>query len=258
MTPRGHGVDLVLLYGLRCFWGADVDRPGYYAVVPPFIEEVTPPEALPVPPRFLDRPDWVVIVGFDERVLRGGIELIASVDSQAAVVAVSREPRAAQQALAAAGIDPERGLALPLQADADMFGLMARSRTAVVANGFMHIAEALALGCPALCIDRGIGMSSWSLHRRFLPYVSISESAREQRARLQGWLQGCPFPPELLQRLQHERNGARVSADHLEAVADRPRLGRRLQRLGARVRDGAASWSARRAGEQASVSEARS
>jgi hypothetical protein len=235
VAPRRSGVDLVLLYGLRSLWGSGIDRPGHYTVVPPFIEAVTPAAELPVPKRLLDGKPCVLVVGFDERVLRGGIELVASLDSRPAVITVSHDTAAAESALAASGIASEQALALPLQADADLFGLMALSAVTIVANGFMHITESLALGAPTICIDRGIGMSGWSLHDRFLPFVSIGESAREQRTRLRGWLQGCPFSPALLAGLAQERHGARVSVDHLEAIARRPRRLRRLARLATRA-----------------------
>lgn len=230
------GVDLLLLYGLRCLWPGEVDRPGKYVVIPPFIDEVTPTTELAAPPHWKDIP-WVTVLGFDERVLRGGIELIQKLEHhRPAVITLSRDPRATEALLEEANIPADRRLALPLLPDAQLFGWMAASRTVILANGFMQMMEALALGCPALCIDRGIGMPGWSLDETFLPYVSIGETPAQQRARLDGWLEGCPFSAAQLDALRRERGGARAVVDHLERVVAHPRLRRRLERVGSRLK----------------------
>jgi hypothetical protein len=224
------GVDLLLTYGLRCLWENAADRPGHLIIVPPFIDEVTPVETLGAPPGFEGLP-WVTVLGLDERVLRAGIELIGKLERhRPAVITVSRDPALSERLMGAAGIGPERRLALPLQRDPELFGWIAASRVAIVANGFMQIVEALALGTPALSIDRGLGLPAGALDEAFLPYVSHCETPGQQLARLDGWLEGRPFPEGLLAGLQRERSGLRRCVDLLEAAAARPRLGRRLQR----------------------------
>jgi len=231
------GVDLVLLYGIRALWeSAPADRAGFYCLVPPFIDEVTPTQRLPVPDDLPDAP-WVTIVGFDERVLRGGLDLIAGLDDPLPVViTLSHDPHAAGRMMADAGVPQDRRVAMPLRSDADLFGFIASSRAAILANGFMQIVEALALGCPAICIHRGIGMDAWGLAEDIEPWVSMQQSDAVRRERLRGWLAARPFSAGQLDALRHERHGARVGADHIERVAARPRLARRLQRLASRLR----------------------
>jgi hypothetical protein len=240
--PWPHpGVDLLLLYGLKCLWEEAVERPGHYSIVPPFIDGITEVAALPAPSSLEGLP-WITVLGFDERVLRGGVELIGKLERhRPAAITVSRDPRLSERLMDAAGIGPERRLALPLQRDQDLFGWIAASRVTILANGFMQIVEALALGCPALSIDRGLGLPAGALDEAFLPYASNCETPGQQLARLDGWLEGCPFPPALLEALRRERSGLRACVDHLEAVAARPRLARRLQRAGSWLR-----WRLRR------------
>jgi len=238
---RLWGVDLFVLYGLRSFWEGQVDLPGRHAIIPPFIDEVTPASALAAPPGFEGLPR-VTVLGLDERVLRGGVALVGRLEHhRPAVIAVSREPRLAEELMEEAGIGPERRLALPLLRDPDLFGWMATSRVTILANGFMQMMEALALGCPALAIDRGVGMWPGTLDDTFLPYVSNCETPGQQLARLEGWLEGCPFTAAQLEGLRRERAGAGAGADHLERVAARPLLSRRLQRAGSWLR-----WKLRR------------
>lgn len=235
------GVDLLLLYGLRSLWEGEVDLPGRHAVIPPFIDEVTPASALGAPPGFEGLPR-VTVLGYDERVLRGGVALLGRLERhRPAVIAVNREPRLAERLMDEAGIGPERRLALPLLRDPDLFGWMATSRVTILANGFMQMMEALALGCPALAIDRGLGMWGGSLDDNFVPYLSNCETPGQQLARLDGWLEGCPFTAAQLEALRRERSGASACADHLERVAARPLLSRRLQRTGSWLR-----WKLRR------------
>jgi len=235
--PQRWGVDLLLLYGVASLWEGQggQDDPGY-AVVPPFIEEVTAADRLPVPAPLLGAP-WVMVLGFDERVLRGGIELFAAAGEEgAAIVTVSAHPGEAGRLLDRAGIAPGRRATLPLLADPDLFGLFAASRVAIVANGFMQMMEALALGCPAICIDRGIGMESWSLDDVWRPYISLGESPEQQRERLAGWLRHSPFSAAQRAALARERGGAKASVDLLTRVARHPRPRPRLERLGSRLR----------------------
>ena len=125
---------------------------------------------------------------------------------------------------------------MPLLKDADLFGWIATSRAAVVSNGFMQMMEVLALGCPAICVDRGIGMWSWSLAKELSPYLSLGEKPEQQQERLAGWLRKSPLSDEQQAALKLERHGARVCADLFEAAAQRRALPSRLERWASRVK----------------------
>jgi hypothetical protein len=236
LVTRRPDIDLVLLYGLAPFVeGGEFEFGRRYRLVPPFIEEPTPREALPVPAGLEGEP-WVSIVGFEPKVLHAGIDLVASLPAPRPVaVAVCHEPAAARARMAEAGLDPARSLALPLLSDDDLFGVIAASRATVLANGYMQIMEALALGCPAVVVMRGVGLEGWTVEDRFKAYVSIEEPFEVQRRRLAGWLAAPPLPADLAARLAGERHGARRVADLAEellAGANRPgNLLRRLRRV---------------------------
>ena len=240
VTRERWGVDRLVLYGAKCLWKEELKWSRRYVVVPPFIEEVAPAASLPGMASLRGRP-FVSILGLDERVLRGGIELLARLGPQRpAVVSISRDPELAATLMDGAGIRPEERLCLPLQPDAALFGWMAASRVVILANGFMQMLEALVLGRPALCIDRGIGMPGWSLHERYWPFISNGEPDEVQLGRLRSWLERSPFPPGVLAQLQQARNGCRECVDELERIAARrslrPRLERSLSRLDAALR----------------------
>jgi hypothetical protein len=232
--PHGYrlGVDGIFIYGLRGIWSPPPKPRFPYEIIPPFIDEVTPDRQLSLPEEARELPR-VTILGLDERVLQRGIEIVAG--HQLAVVAISRDPAAAEERMQAAGIPPERRRSLPLLSDADLYGWISTSRITITANGFMQMMEVLALGCPAICVDRGIGMWPWSLARQLQPYVSLCEELEKQRQKLAEWLEKSPFSDDQRRALHTERQGARVCADYLEGVANRRRLLGRIERWGLRV-----------------------
>ena len=234
--PDGHrwGIDGFFLYGLRAIWSQPVDMRFPCEIIPPFIDAVTPVEELPLPATLRELPR-VVVLGLDERVLDRGIEIVAGCGEPIGIVTLSRDPAESERRMNAAGIPPERRLSLPLLKDADLYGWIAASRVAIVANGFMQMMEMLALGCPAICVDRGIGMWPWTLADGLQPYVSLCEELERQRERLLGWLRASPFGNEQLAALLRELKGAQVCADHLEAVAKRRRFLGRVQRWGTMI-----------------------
>ncbi len=207
-------VDLTLLYGLRPFWSAaELGFDRRTRLVPPFIGEVAAPDALPLA---RDERPRVTILGFDPGVLQGGIALAAEL-REVHVVTLSHDPARAATALRDAGL--AGASALPLQDDSTLFGLIASSRAVLLANGCMQIMEALALACPAVCLERGVGLPAWALDARFKPYVSIGESPALQRARLRAFLAAPPFPAPLARELASERDGAQTVAAHVERLA---------------------------------------
>jgi hypothetical protein len=243
LMPRRGDADLILLYGLRCFWPEQRSWRRPYAMTPPFIEAVTPKAALWVSAR-QDGAPCVTLMGYDPGVLRKGVELLAPLrDRRMIVVAVSPDPARARRLLSEAGIEPAQTVTLPLQNDADAFGLIRASNAAVISNGFLQVMEALALACPVVCIDRdGAGIEAWTIDERFKPYVSIGEDTPRQRDRLVQWLSGSPFPSALHESLQAERDGARFCADRIEALVaaggGRPTLRQRARQLFGRVESG--------------------
>lgn len=230
--PRPWGVDLMILYGLRSVWNQPIDRARARLVVTaPYITTVSPPDPLSIPTALRDTPRLTVL-GFDDRVLREGIALIARLsEPRPMTVTVSRDVRAAEALMDDAGIAPDRRLALPLQHDAQLFGWIATSRAVIVANGFMQLMEAVALGCPAICIDRGIGMRATEIDEILRGYISVAETTEQQLARLRSWLETSPFSETDLMKLRDERDGARRAADHLEEVARSPLVKARFERL---------------------------
>ena len=66
---------------------------------------------------------------------------------------MSGDPEYAAQRMAAADISADRAVSLPLQSDANLFGLLQASTAGIMANGFMQMTEALALGCPVVLVD---------------------------------------------------------------------------------------------------------
>jgi glycosyltransferase involved in cell wall biosynthesis len=170
-------------------------------------------------------------MGFDAGVLRTGIDILARVHAPDVVgVTLSHSAAAAARLLADAHIPTDRWVALPLQPDATMFGLIAASRAAILANGFMQIIEALALGTPAVCVHRGIGMDGFQLDPAFAGLVAFVDDAAAGAERVAAWLDSDPFDPPLREALARERGGLARTADAIERVARRPRRGARMQR----------------------------
>ncbi len=228
------GVDLYLMYGVHSLWPDPPPRHRSFAIIPPFIDLVTPKGELPVPARLAALP-WITIVGFDPRVTRAGIELLGRLrDLDVAGIVLSHNPAEAVRLMREAGIPNDRAVALPLQHDANLFGLIAASRVVVLANGFMQLAEAVALGCPALCVNRGIGMEAYSLDDVFRAYVSFADSLDERVDRARAWLRESPFNEECLTGLRRERGGAGATADCVERAAARPQWRPKMQRFRAR------------------------
>jgi hypothetical protein len=237
-TPGNFDVDLMLLYGLKCFWSRHENGKRRWVMVSPFIGSITPPERLPVPPAA----PRVVILGFEPVVLEKGLAVLAALDDLCPqVVALSHDPAAAACKMAAAGIPESRAFALPLQDDATLYGLIHSSAASIVANGFMQIMESVALCCPPMCMDRGIGMWNGQLNSVFHGHASFSEDLNTQRETLRSWLTESPFDADLRARLSAERNGAAECADHIERVLDQPPT------LGIRLRQ--ARYAARQARE---------
>jgi hypothetical protein len=230
------GVDGYLLYGVRSLWREPPVNDRSIAIIPPFIDAVTPKHELPVPAGLAARP-WVTIVGFDRRVLSAGIELLARLrDLDVAGIVLSHNPAEAGRLMREAALSDERAVALPLQEDANLFGLIAASSVVVLANGFMQLCEAIALGCPAVCVHRGIGMDAYTLHEVFRPYVAFVDSLDERTERARAWLRETPFTEECLSRLQGERGGAAAAADRAERAVAQPQWRPKMQRRRARWR----------------------
>lgn len=234
LLRRRPDLDRILLYGLPpLLEDDDFDFGPRYRLVPPFIGEVAPPERLPIPPELLGQPA-VALLAFEPTVLEGAAAALAGLPAPGPVVlATSHDPPATRARLAAAGLSPERIVSLGLLADADLFGLMAASRAVILANGYMQILEALALGRPALAILRGVGLEAWTVPDHFRErWVSIGEEVEVQRRRLAAWLAAPALERPLVRRLGRERHGARRVADEIEALlARRHRLPERWRRL---------------------------
>jgi hypothetical protein len=230
------GVDRVLLYGLRSMWPDQPEKHAWLKIVPPFIERVAHKADLPVPEKMAGAP-WITILGFDTRVLRAGIEILAKLrDFPVAGITLSHSPQLAERMLIDAQIPAHRRLALPLQQDDQLFGLIAASQTVVLANGFMQIVEAVALGCPAVCIHRGIGMDSYTLDPVFQPFVSFEDSWEARVPRVLEWLRNNPFTAEQSEALRRERGGIQMTVDYVEKAVARPRWYSKLQRYAERWR----------------------
>lgn len=226
------GIDYSLMYGLRGIWP---DHPLHRSlkIIPPFIDDLPEVAALPVPAALRALP-WVTIAGLDHRVLRAGIDILARLqDVPCACITMSPDPALAERWCQEAGIAADRRLSLPLQHDAGYFGLIAASRAVILANGFMQIAEATALGCPAICIDRGIGMVRGTLHPAFGPFTLFAESIDAGAARVREWLRESPFTERQLASLRPQRGGAGMAADCIEHALARPRPMMRWQRRAA-------------------------
>ena len=224
-----RGVDYLLMYGVS-MWPDEPLRHRFFRVVPPFIDRVTPKDELPVPAQLAGKP-WITVLGFDDGVLRAGIEILARVRDHGVLgITLSHSPEACDRMLGKAGVPPEGRLALPLQRDEDLFGLIAASRAVVLANGFMQMAEALALGCPAVCVHRGIGMDGYQLHPAFQPLVTFADDVETRVGRVLEWLRHSPFTPQQRAALARERRGVTATADLIEQTVAHPRLLSRLQR----------------------------
>ncbi len=223
LMPDPQDADLMLLYGLRSFWG-DVALPAGCVMMPPFIEAVTPQGELPVRVELHKRP-WVLLVAYETPVLQRGVELLARVaDLNAAFITVSPDPGIARTVLAAAGVDLARCATLPVLSDADVFGLMYASRITLVSNGFLQIMEALALASPVIALERGdgVGMQELNIDRRFWPYVSFGEPPSRQVRRMRRWYAQDPFSTGLRAKVERERGGTARSADLIEDLVAHP------------------------------------
>jgi hypothetical protein len=225
------GIDRYVMYGVQSLWPQHPLHPSH-VIIPPFIERVTPREELPVPAELRGRP-WVTIVGFEPRVLRAGIDIAARLDGVVAI-SMSADPVEAERLCVESGV--QRFVALPLQHDAHYFGLIAASSVVVLANGFMQICEAVALGCPAIAVHRGIGMDGWSLHEGFKPFVHFAETTESAAERARAWLANSPFTAEQRASLQPQRGGLVRFADIVEDTHRHPSSDARRQRRSARRR----------------------
>jgi hypothetical protein len=219
-TPGKFDCDVMLLYGLKCFWQKQRDNERRWIMVSPFIETQPPAVDLPAPPP-PPGAKRVTILGFDRTVLEEGVRLAASLRPQPQVVTLSNDPSAAMRLATEAGIPATHTVALPLQKDAAFYALLESSAAAIVANGFMQIMESIAMGCPAICIDRGIGMWSNQLDASF-DRVACFASSPGAREKLAGWLGKSPFDSDLLAKVRAERNGAAECASHLETLHANP------------------------------------
>lgn len=220
LLPPTRGVDLILLYCLAGFWDRELLLPPPYEVTPPFIEAVIPRADLPVHSGLLERP-WITLVAYDDYVCAKGIELLASVESDApAMIAISRDPDQCLKIACSAGLPMKRFVALPLQDDDTVFGFFAGSAVVLVSNGFLQIMEALAMGSPVIALERGagVGMNSFNIDDRFLPYVSFGEERQVQVGRLHRWLNANPLPERMRSRLSCERHGLTYSVNRIEQL----------------------------------------
>ena len=218
--PSKEGVDLFLLYGLLSFWENELDLSAPYDITPPFIEAVTSKRDLPVPAQFHDF-SWITFVAYDEYVCKKGIELLSQFkDERAAIIAISSNPDMCRDLARSRGLRPERLVVLPLQDDLNVFGFFAASSFVLVSNGFLQIMEALAMGCPVIALERGlgVGMTELNIDSRFVPYVSFAEALDQQLARMNKWMLATPFSEELLARLGRERHGVSYCADRIEQL----------------------------------------
>ena len=223
LLPLRDGVDLCLLYGLRSFWGEELVLGPPYEIVPPFIDEVTPRERLPVPAPLHALP-WVTLVAYEPVICERGLETIARAScSDTALIIVSRDPERSARLALAKGIAESNLVSLPLQPDPDIFGLLGASSVALVSNGFLQIMECLAMGTPVITLPRdlGIGMCQLNVAEQFLAYVSLNESSERQAERLAEWVAADPFDPALKERLSTERHGISYSVNRIEELARR-------------------------------------
>jgi hypothetical protein len=228
MKPEHKGVDLLLLYGLESFWRGDIQLESPYRVIPPFIEAVTPKDELPVPARLHDE-KWLTLIAYSDDVLWRGIEVLSSLgDAPAVFIIVSPSPAGAVEMLKEAGVPAHKYFALPLQSDANIYGLTQASCAMLVSNGFLQIMDSLALGKPVIAIYRGpyAGMCLMNIDDRFVPFVSFDENEEQQRKRLLRWLEANPIPPHLLLALQAERGGTTRCVDMIEELVETRRTGR--------------------------------
>ena len=223
LLPERHKVDLVLLYALASFWGNDLRLAPPYEITPPFIEDVVPKAALPVPRELHDR-SWITAVAYDAYVLDKALELLARIDRPEAVkIVMCLNPERCKREAASLGINMETFIALPLQPDAVVFGFFGASRIALVSNGFLQIMEVLAMACPVVALERGsgVGMNELNIHSRFFRYVSFNESVGRQLDRIGSWFAEDVFSPDLRSRLTSERHGVIYCANRIQAVHTR-------------------------------------
>jgi hypothetical protein len=190
---------------------------------------VTPPEDLPLPADF-PTAGRVTLVAYEENILRQGLQLLAGVGPNLkALIVISPLPGLAAELIAASDLAGIATAPLPLSGDPVVFGCINSSEVVLVSNGFIQVIDSIALGCPVIALKRsaGVGMNGLNYDARFYPYLSFEESAADQRARINLWLEHSPFSSEFLAQLKRERNGASVSADFIEAlVARKPPRGR--------------------------------
>ena len=235
LVKRRRHVDLLLLNGLKSFWKDEGELYPREVIIPPHIEAVTPKTSIPVPPHLHAKP-WVTLIAYDSLVLQKGIQLLAhleNIDEEVVCITVSHEPGEAEQLMFSAGMNSQRLVHLPLQNDANVYGLMEVSQVLLISNGFLQIMEALALATPVICISRGIGITAFNIDERFKPFVSIDEDENCQVQRLKQWLthSNSLFPPALREELKLERNGVKICTDLIEEVKRQPPLLPRLRRL---------------------------
>lgn len=228
-----------MLYGLKSIWKDDGRLSHPFQMVPPFIEDVTPPERLPVPASLRTRP-LLLLVAYERPILEKGVHVLSGLtQAPLGAILVSPDPAEGGRLMEGAGFSCGRFVSLPLSGDPDVFGLMALCSVSLVSNGFLQVMESIALESPVIALPRGtgVGMGPLNFDSRFDPYLSYDEEPERQRERILEWLRHPPFDEEMRRSLREERHGAGLCADRIESLAaqwnSRPALLMRARKAGA-------------------------
>lgn len=225
LVPPRASADLILLYCLQTFWEGIQPIGSPYRLIPPFIEDVTPPEALPLAADF-PLTNRITCIAYEESILRLGIQLVAGLRREdVSFIVISPQPDRAAELLRDVNLNGCATANLPMQPDAVVFGCIESSRVSILSNGFIQVMDALALGCPVITLkrDNNVGLNELNYDTRFHPFMSFDESETAQRARIERWLKCSPFSPDLVVKLKRERNGTATCADLIETLVSLPR-----------------------------------
>jgi hypothetical protein len=222
---RRHGpmFDAVVLSGPSALQGP-CDSP-YLTQVPPYVEASLPQARAVLAAAGLAGRRLVVVLGYDENVVRLGLSLLRRLD-EPGLGALLLTPDVAGIRARIAGLPPAvaahvRALAPP--PDPVLFGLLALADLAVVKGGFMQLTETLSLGTPVIAFWYELDYASAQLPDVLRSATHVTVQAEADGATLAAATAFLRLPKDGIAVHDGTSGAAAKAADVIEALPRTPR-----------------------------------